>query len=149
MSMKIRCGCESSATAPSARREALMVLAALGLGGGTAPTAQAQDPVETQPRSYKLLFENEKVRVIEYVSRLGQGVCGAGKHYHADHVTITLTPAKVKATAADGKERVVDIPAGAAFWESAATHSAELIGGSGARVLMVELKDKDWKPSTG
>lgn len=66
-----------------------------------APTASAQDPVKTEPRSYKLLFENEKVRVIEYVSRLGRGACGAGKHYHPDHVTITLTPAKVKATAED------------------------------------------------
>jgi hypothetical protein len=126
-----------------------MLLATLGLGGGSAPAVHAQDPVKTEPRSYKLRFENDKVRIIEYVSRLGRGVCGAGKHYHPDHVTVTLTPAKVKETAEDGKERVVDIPAGTAFWQPAATHSAELIGGSGARVLMVEIKDKAWKPSTG
>ena len=29
-----------------------------------------------EPRSYKVLFENDKVRVLEYVSRPGIGVCG-------------------------------------------------------------------------
>jgi beta-alanine degradation protein BauB len=143
MKTTMRCDCKP---APGSRREALMLLAALGIG---TDAAQAQDATRMEPRSYKLLFENDKVRVLEYVSRPGIGVCGAGKHSHPDHVTVTLTPAKVKLTTADGKVQVKEIAAGTAFWDPASTHSAENIGGSGSRMVLVEVKDKDWKPATG
>lgn len=133
---------------PGSRREALMWLAALGLGTGS-ESALAQDAAKTEPRSYTVLFENEKVRVLQYVARPGHGVCGTGKHSHPDHVTVTLTPAKVKVTTEDGKVKISEIPAGAAFWAAAATHSAENIGGSGSRMVLIEIKDKDWKPATG
>ena len=141
----LQCGCTP---ARGGRREALRLLAALGIGGG-AETAMAQDATRTEPRSYKVLFENDKVRVLEYVSRPGIGVCGTGRHSHPDHVTVTLTPAKVKLTTADGKVQVNSVPAGSAFWEPASTHSAENIGGSGSRMLLIEIKDKDWKPASG
>lgn len=135
-------------TEPGGRREALRLLAVLGIGAG-AETAMAQDATRTEPRSYKVLFENDKVRVLEYVSRPGIGVCGTGKHSHPDHVTVTLTPAKVKLTTADGKVQVHALPAGSTFWEPASTHAAENVGGSGSRMVLVEIKDKDWKPATG
>lgn len=143
MKKTLKCDCDD---APASRRDALMLLAALGIGQSA---AQAQDATKTEPRSYKLLFENDKVRVLEYVSRPGIGVCGTGRHSHPDHVTVTLTPAKVKVTTADGKVQVHSIPAGSAFWEPAATHSAENIGGSGSRMVLIEIKDKEWKPATG
>lgn len=142
MKKSMRCDCGT----PSSRREALMLLAALGVG---TETALAQDAAKTEPRSYKVLFENAKCRVLEYVSRPGIGVCGIGKHSHPDHVTVTLTPAKVKLTTEDGKVQVKQIPAGAAFWDPASTHAAENIGGSGSRMVLIEIKDKDWTPATG
>ncbi len=132
--------------APGSRREALMLLATLGIGINA---ALAQDAARMEPRSYKVLFENAKVRVIEYVSRPGIGVCGAGRHSHPDHVTVTLTPAKVKLTTEDGKVQVHQIAAGSAFWEPASTHLAENIGGSGSRMVLIEIKDRDWKPASG
>lgn len=143
MKTTMRCDCCAE---PGSRRELLMWLAALGAGS---PAALAQDAAKMEPRSYKVLFENAKVRVLEYVSRPGLGVCGIGKHSHPDHVTVTLTPAKVKLTMADGKVQVNQVPAGAAFWDPASTHSAENIGGSGSRMVLIEVKDKDWKPATG
>lgn len=143
MKKSMQCLCDA---APGQRRDALLWLAALGVG---TEAAQAQDAARMEPRSYKVLFENTKVRVLEYVSRPGIGVCGTGKHSHPDHVTVTLTPAKVKLTTEDGKVQVHQVPAGAAFWESASTHSAENVGGSGSRMVLIEIKDKDWKPATG
>jgi hypothetical protein len=143
MKKTLRCGCSDVS---ASRRDALMLLAALGIGSSA---AQAQDATKMEPRSYKVLFENDKVRVLEYVSRPGIGVCGTGRHSHPDHVTVTLTPAKVKLTTADGKVQVNSIPAGSAFWDPASTHSAENIGGSGSRMVLIEVKDKDWKPATG
>jgi hypothetical protein len=127
------------------RRDALKLLAGLGLA---AETATAQDAVKVEPRRYRLVFEKEKVRVLEYKSRPGLGVCGTGTHSHPDHVAIPLTDAKAKVRGQDGKTFIAQVKAGEAFWEPAETHIAENIGGA-ARVLIVEIKDRDWKPSTG
>jgi hypothetical protein len=70
-------------------------------------------------------------------------------HYHPAHVTVSLTGAKLKETTSDGKVNFVDVPAGAVFFSEAVTHSTEIIGGQGTRSYIIELKGKDWKPSTG
>ena len=139
-----KCPCDDAPD--GGRRDALVLLAALGVPLGT---AQAQDPARMEPRSYRVVLENEKVRVLEYVSRPGLGVCGAGKHSHPDHVTVVLTPAKAKVTREDGTSFVADLKAGETFWDPASTHMAENIGGSGTRMILVEIKDKNWKPATG
>ena len=126
------------------RRQAVALLAALGVSA----EADAQDAVTADPRSFRVVVDNDSVRVLEYKSRPGLGVCGQGLHYHPAHVTVSLTGAKLKKTE-NGKASLVDIPPGHVFFAPAETHSAEVIGGSGTRTYIVELKGKDWKPSTG
>ena len=138
------CGCD--AEPDSGRRGTLMLLASLGVPLGT---AHAQDAAKVEPRSYRVVLENEKVRVLEYTARPGLGVCGVGRHSHPDHVTVVLTPAKAKVTREDGTSFVAQLKAGDTFWEPAATHTAENIGGSGTRMVLVEIKDRNWKPATG
>ncbi len=127
------------------RREVLAMLAAFGV----TREALAQDAVTSDPRSFRVLLENERVRVLEYRSGPGLGVCGQGMHYHPERVTVTLTEAKVRLTNAQGTAVVRDIAAGQVFFAPAETHSVENIGGSGTRIYIIELKGKDWKPSTG
>jgi hypothetical protein len=127
------------------RREILALLAGLGL----AESSSAQDPTRAEPRSYKVVLENDKVRVLEYRSSPGMGVCGKGMHFHPAHVTVSLTAGKVKVIAPDGTSKIDDAPAGTVFFAPAETHSVENIGGSNMRAYIVELKDRDWKPSTG
>ena len=127
------------------RRDVLAILAAFGV----ARDVFAQDAPAVSPRSYRIVLENERVRVLEYKSRPGFGVCGEGMHYHPDHVTVSLTGAKLKVTTPNGKPDFVDIPAGHVFFAPAETHSAEVIGGFGTRSYIIEIKGKDWKPSTG
>jgi hypothetical protein len=133
------------------RRQALAVLAALGVTREVlaAGAVRAADAVTADPRSYRVVLENDRVRVLEYTSRPGLGVCGEGMHYHPAHVTVSLTGAKLKETTPDGKVNFVDVPAGAVFFSEAVTHSTEIIGGKGTRSYIIELKGKDWKPSTG
>ena len=45
--------------------------------------------------------------------------------------------------------RCVEGKAGEVFWAPAETHAVENIFGRPMRAFMVEVKDKDWKPSTG
>jgi beta-alanine degradation protein BauB len=126
------------------RRQLAAFLAAFGVTSDVV----AQDASTTDPRSFRVVLENDRVRVLEYKSRPGLGVCGQGMHYHPAHVTVSLTGAKLKKTQ-DGKVTFPEVPPGHVFFAEAETHSAEVIGGSGTRIYIVELKGKDWKPSTG
>ncbi len=127
------------------RREVLAALAALGLARG----AFAQDAVASDPRSFRVVLENERVRVLEYKSGPGLSVCGVGMHYHPDRVTVSLTGAKVRVTDAAGKAAVREIPQGHVFFSPAETHATENIGGFGTRTYIIELKGDGWKPSSG
>ena len=113
-----------------------------------ASDAIAQDAVKANSQSYRVVLENDKVRVLEYVSLPGTGICGIGQHSHPGHVTVQMTPAKVKITSADGKINAIDVKAGTVFWEDAVVHTTENIGGSGSRAFIIEVKDANWKPST-
>ena len=55
------------------RRDILMILAGIGAAAAALPAA-AQDAAKVSPRSYKVLFENERLRVLEYISKPGLGV---------------------------------------------------------------------------
>ena len=127
------------------RREVLALFAALGV----TRESLAQDAATTDPRSFRVVLENERVRVLEHRSGPGLAVCGQGLHYHPARVTVALTGGKVKLTSADGTSVVRDIPPGHVFFSPAETHSTENVGGSGTRIYIIELKDRDWKPSTG
>jgi hypothetical protein len=118
------------------RRQALVALLA-ALGGDA---AQAQDAATVQPRAYRVAFENDKLRVLEYVSRPGMGVCGNGMHSHPAHLTIALTPAKVRIRLPDGKTLIGENKVGDVFWSEAETHETENVSGRDMRALLVELK---------
>lgn len=134
---------------PIQRRHALGLLALLGGGIGIDEAVWAQDAARVNPRAYRVSFENDRVRALDYQSRPGLGVCGVGRHSHPAHLTVALTAVKAKVTLADGKVVFAENQPGDVFWEDAVTHTVENVGGSGSRVVIVELKDGSWKPSTG
>jgi len=129
------------------RRELLGLLAALTAGPAVANTAP--DPVKLNPRSYRVLFENDKVRVIEYRSKPGLGVCGQGRHSHPEHLTIVLSGGKAKGRDAQGKTHIHEAKPGLMFWAPAEVHEVENISGRDMHAYLVEYKDANWKPSTG
>ena len=101
----------------------------------------AQDAVQSQPQNYRVAFENDKLRVLEYNGRPGMGVCGDGMHSHPAHLTVLLSTGKVRIKTPDGKVEVhADIPVGAVFWSDAETHEVENISGSNIRSLLIEFK---------
>lgn len=118
------------------RRSLALVLPALVL----APVAAAQDASKVQSRAYRVAFENDRVRVLEFNSRPGMGVCGNGTHSHPAHLTVALTAAKVRVKLPDGRSIVAENKPGDVFWSEAETHETENIGGQDARALIIELK---------
>lgn len=117
------------------RRDTIAGIVAAATGSALA----AQDPVKVQPRSYRVVFENAEMRVLEYSSLPGMGVCGAGLHSHPRHLNIALTPSRVRVSV-NGKTFVASNKEGDVWYEPAVTHEAENISGHGVRALMVEFK---------
>jgi beta-alanine degradation protein BauB len=104
-------------------------------------TSAAQDPARTQPGSFKVVLENEHLRVLEFNSRPGMAVCGAGMHSHPAHLTIVLSAGRVRVRTPDGKVMTTDeTPPGLVFWSEAETHEVENVSGRDMRSLIVELK---------
>ena len=139
--------CPSTAPYAMSRRHMLALLGIMGLA--SAADVAAQDASKVNPRAYRVAFENEKVRVLEYRSRPGLGVCGQGRHAHPAHLTMVSSDAKVKVTTEDGKILSVESKSGDMFWSPAEVHTTENISGHAVRSYIIEIKDKDWKPSTG
>jgi beta-alanine degradation protein BauB len=122
------------------RRALLAALPLLAL----ADTAQAQDAARIQPRAYRVVLENDRLRVLEFNSRPGMGVCGNGMHSHPPHLSVALSPAKAKVRLPDGKTITAENRLGDVWWAEAETHEVENITGRDVRALIIELK-----PSSG
>jgi hypothetical protein len=135
---------DSSGNLGVRRRDVFALLAAFGVP----PTAVAQDPTVVAPKNYRVVFENDRVRVLEYSNRPGLGPCGVGRHYHPAHVDIFLTPFTGRVTHGDGKVSQGSVKPGDVHWYEAEFHEVENIDKSASRMLMVEMKDAKWKPST-
>jgi hypothetical protein len=143
---------ESQATNRITRRDVLALLAAFGVPetAFAAPdTALANDPVVVAPKSYRVVFENDRVRVLEYSNRPGLGPCGRGRHYHPAHLDVFLSEFTGRMTHEDGRVTTGRAKVGNVGWFEAETHEVENVDKSVTRMLMVELKDANWKPSTG
>ena len=123
-----------------------LCVCAIGLIGCKTPSAAAK---KGGPAVYKVAFENEKVRVIEYQTGSEKDVCGFGMHTHPPHLYIMLTDAKLRIVDADGKETFENSKAGDTGWAPAEKHIVENLSGESAGCYIIEIKDQDWKPSTG
>lgn len=90
--------------------------------------------------SYKVLLENERVRVREAV--FPAGVANTGMHTHEyAHVGVILTKGTLLFTDAAGKtESVAFEPGSVGFRDAKATHAVGNPGAADMRVIEVELK---------
>ncbi|MGE5134720.1 MAG: cytoplasmic protein [Gemmatimonadota bacterium] len=95
------------------------------------------DPTCTDPDKYRVIFENDRVRVLEY-----RDVPGARTqpHQHPDSVMCTLSAFRRRLHASGGT-RDVDMRPGQAYWLPAQVHAGENIGATGTHVIFVELKE--------
>ncbi len=95
------------------------------------------DPVIAAPNVYKVVAEDDRVRVLE--SRMGPGDKTA-MHGHPKIVAVALTPANVRFTGPDGETTDAELPAGQPMILEATEHTTENIGSAAAVVIIVELK---------
>ena len=96
----------------------------------------SMDPAVSNPESYEVIFENDRVRVLEYRDQPGHRTT---PHAHPDSVMYTLSSFRRRLIAGD-QEREVELAAGQAMWLSAQQHAGHNIGDTETHVLFVELK---------
>jgi quercetin dioxygenase-like cupin family protein len=94
------------------------------------------DPVESNPEHYKVVFENDLVRVLEYSDEPGDMTT---PHRHPDSVMYTLSAFR-RRLVSGGAQREVELQAGSVGWLPAQEHQGENIGDTPTKVLFVELK---------
>ncbi len=94
------------------------------------------DPTESNPHHYRVVFENDRVRVLQYTDAPGDKTT---PHEHPDSVMYTLSAFRRRLHSGDS-HRDVDMPAGLTAWLPAQQHYGENIGDTPTRVIFVELK---------
>jgi quercetin dioxygenase-like cupin family protein len=103
----------------------------------TTQGASVIDPTITDPDKYSVVFENDRVRVLEYRDAPGQRT---GEHDHPDSVMVTLSGFERRLTVGD-VSRDVALEPGEVRWLDAQSHIGENIGSTPTHVVFVELKE--------
>ncbi len=97
--------------------------------------------LKAAPKSAKVVFENEMIRVIEITMRKGQRI---PMHSHNKGLSYSLTEGKIRSTKEDGKSEVIKVRRGEVSWsdeDGAETHAVENLGAV-LRELSVEFKNR-------
>lgn len=121
-----------------------LMLAALGSLAAQFPLGEtsAQDAAKVMPRAYRVAFENDQIRVLDFTGRPGMGICGEGMHSHPAHLTVVLSDWQGLASTPGGPTVKRERKFGDVFWSEAETHKVENTGKNVSRVLIVELKTR-------
>ena len=99
--------------------------------------AVGQDPVPLYPDNYRVLVENDRVRVMDFRLRKGDS---EKLHSHPAHVLYVLEPFTVRFTLGDGTTRMRQVSAGEVLFSEAVTHAPVNVGETDAHGILVELK---------
>ena len=102
-----------------------------------AASAFAQDAIQTDGDKYKVILDNDCVRVLDYRDEPG---AKTHQHRHPAFVLYALSPFQRTLTLPDGKTLKREFKAGDVMWSDAQTHIGENTGKTPTHVVMVEMK---------
>ena len=122
-----------------------LLFVALALGCAS-KRAYAQDPVKVAPKNVKVVFENDRVRVIEVRIKPGEKI---PVHSHPANVTIALSDFKGKFVSDNGEPMVKQFKLDTVLWSEPITHASENVGSTEIHAIAIELKEppKKSKPA--
>jgi len=103
-----------------------------------------RDPAITDPELYRVVFENHRVRVLEYRDKPGERT---HPHHHPDTVMVTLS-AFQRRISSGGRQADVELAAGQVRWVGAQEHLGENTGATETHSIFVELKEPDPAPAS-
>jgi len=95
------------------------------------------DPVQVAPDNYKVILENDHVRVLEMNLKAGHS---DEMHSHPSETAYFLKGSKVRVHLPDGGTVELEPPDGFVMWHEEWTHKVENIGNSDLRAIVIEAK---------
>lgn len=95
------------------------------------------DPVEVSGANYKVLMENDVVRVLDMDLKAGTSDV---MHSHPAETVYFVTGGKVKVHLPDGGTADLEPPDGFVMWHEAWTHRVENVGTTDIHAIIVEPK---------
>ena len=95
------------------------------------------DPVEVSPTNYRVLMENDQVRVLAMELKAGEK---DEVHSHPSETVYFIKGGKAKITLPDGGSMEVELPDGHVMWHEGWTHQVENQGRSDIKAIIVESK---------
>src|SRR5471030_672183 len=97
------------------------------------------DPVTTNPDHYRVLWEKERERVLDYLDEPGEATT---PHDHPDTVMVTLTDFRRRLVSGDN-EVDVELQSDRAVWLPAQRHAGINIGDTATHTILIELKGEN------
>ncbi|OCI30687.1 cupin domain-containing protein [Oerskovia enterophila] len=104
---------------------------------GQDQNAAPDDPTVTDPDHYRTIFENERVRVLEYRDEPGTRT---HPHHHPDSVMYTLSGFERRISAGD-RVMEVELGPGETRWLPGQVHVGENTGSTATHAIFFELKE--------
>lgn len=96
-----------------------------------------RDPTATNPDLYRVVMENDRVRVLEYRDRPGDRTA---PHGHPDSIMVTLGAFR-RRLIHDDRSKEVELTPGLVRWLPAQDHAGENIGDTESHAIFIELKE--------
>ena len=95
------------------------------------------DPLQLLPENYKLLLENDLVRVFDVRIRPGEKL---RLHANGPSVIYVLNDGRLQHTYEDGTTKVKTAVSGAVVWDDAEAHETANVGDTDIHSIKIELK---------
>jgi len=96
----------------------------------------ADDAVTVAPDNFSVVFENDRVRILEFRDRPSETI---PIHSHPDLVAISMS-GRFRSISANGDVNQNELDPGVATFSPARTHSTDNVGDVDGHVILVELK---------
>ena len=115
----------------------VVVLLVTGIARSDASVTRTQDPLVVNSKTIALKLENPRVRVLEATLKPGDK---EQTHSHPAYVIYVIEGGKFRNHATDGTVTDGEFKTGDVIYRDPITHSAENIGNTTIRLVLVELK---------
>jgi hypothetical protein len=113
------------------------VMVELKKPGAAAAAATTLDPVKLDPKHYKVVIDNDQVRVLR--AKYGPHEKSV-MHEHPASVAVFMSDGHIKFTLPDGTSQDINSKAHDATWADAGKHLPENAGDKPTEVIVIELK---------
>jgi quercetin dioxygenase-like cupin family protein len=97
----------------------------------------SQDSVKVAPKIARVLFENDRIRIVEIKLKKRQKM---EMHSHPANAVYAITRSRIKSTSPDGKAKKLKMKKGQVNWSDGGSHAVENLDKKAALSLVIELK---------